>query len=365
MQQPRDFCDLIKALRAYYFAKDRDITLVVNRKIILGGGEVLDDIVKAPFVTTAASGDLANERVLTAGTAIGVTDGGPGGNATLDHTQVAAGDLHTEYTREAVLTAKGSIYGASAASTPAELGVGVDGAALVADSTQATGLAWSVGAAVPVGMIAMWSGAVVDIPASWSLCDGSNGTPDLTGMFIVGAGGALDPGDTGGSNSVDISHTHDPGTLSTNSDNHTHASGTLATNSDAHTHASGTLSTNSDAHTHSDGTLATALDGAHVHSLDVGTWVASGSGFDAITALGAESDHTHDVTGATGSDSHSHSVNAGATGSDSHSHSVNAGATGSDSHSHSVNAGATASGGGVAVENRPAFYALCFIMRTA
>lgn len=40
-------------------------------------------------------------------------------------------------------------------------------------------------------MIVIWSGAIVDIPAGWVLCDGNNGTPDLRGVFIVGAGGAL------------------------------------------------------------------------------------------------------------------------------------------------------------------------------
>ncbi len=33
----------------------------------------------------------------------------------------------------------------------------------------------------------MWSGAIADIPANWSFCNGSNGTPDLRDLFIVGA----------------------------------------------------------------------------------------------------------------------------------------------------------------------------------
>lgn len=41
---------------------------------------------------------------------------------------------------------------------------------------------------VPGGVIAIWSGSTKDIPAGWVLCDGSNGTPDLTGRFVVGAG---------------------------------------------------------------------------------------------------------------------------------------------------------------------------------
>lgn len=51
---------------------------------------------------------------------------------------------------------------------------------------------------VPPGVIWMWSGAVVAIPTGWALCDGTSGTPDLRGKFIVGAGGAYAAGDTGG-----------------------------------------------------------------------------------------------------------------------------------------------------------------------
>lgn len=41
---------------------------------------------------------------------------------------------------------------------------------------------------IPYGGIIMWSGAIVDIPDSWALCDGNNGTPDLRNRFVVGAG---------------------------------------------------------------------------------------------------------------------------------------------------------------------------------
>lgn len=39
---------------------------------------------------------------------------------------------------------------------------------------------------LPKGMIVMWAGSVV--PASWVLCDGTNGTPNLKDKFILGAG---------------------------------------------------------------------------------------------------------------------------------------------------------------------------------
>ena len=49
------------------------------------------------------------------------------------------------------------------------------------------------------GMIMLWAGAVVDIPAGWILCDGNNDTPDLRNKFIVGAGDTYSVDDTGGS----------------------------------------------------------------------------------------------------------------------------------------------------------------------
>ena len=39
---------------------------------------------------------------------------------------------------------------------------------------------------VPVGTIAMWSGALDTLPEGWALCDGENGTPDLRERFVLG-----------------------------------------------------------------------------------------------------------------------------------------------------------------------------------
>jgi hypothetical protein len=47
----------------------------------------------------------------------------------------------------------------------------------------------------------MWAGLVANIPSGWNLCDGTNGTPNLTDRFIKGGV----PGSTGGSST----HTHD------------------------------------------------------------------------------------------------------------------------------------------------------------
>ena len=41
-------------------------------------------------------------------------------------------------------------------------------------------------ASVPAGVIVMWSGATNAIPSGWAICNGANGTPDLQGRFVVG-----------------------------------------------------------------------------------------------------------------------------------------------------------------------------------
>ena len=57
----------------------------------------------------------------------------------------------------------------------------------------------------PRKLIVAWSGSIANIPEKWKLCDGTLNTPDLTDRFILGAGGAFTPSQTGGS----INHQHD------------------------------------------------------------------------------------------------------------------------------------------------------------
>jgi len=84
------------------------------------------------------------------------------------------------------------------------------------------GTASSAGTTIPSGLIAMWSGSIGSIPSGWYLCDGSNGTPNLTDRFIIGAGSSYSVNGTGGSASTTLvtnnlpAHTHtatvtDPG----------------------------------------------------------------------------------------------------------------------------------------------------------
>jgi hypothetical protein len=69
----------------------------------------------------------------------------------------------------------------------------------------------------PSGMIILWSGATTNIPTGWSLCDGTNGTPDLRNKFVIGAGSTYAVGATGGQTSQTVnahSHTYSGGTSS-------------------------------------------------------------------------------------------------------------------------------------------------------
>ena len=81
---------------------------------------------------------------------------------------------------------------------------------------------------LPAGLISMWAGTANAIPAGWALCDGTNGTPDLRGRFIVGYNSddtdynAI--GKTGGSKEVTLNTTQLPAHNHTTSSDgsHTH-----------------------------------------------------------------------------------------------------------------------------------------------
>lgn len=67
-----------------------------------------------------------------------------------------------------------------------------------------------LGANVPSGLIAIWSGLIANIPSGYIICDGNSGTPNLLTKFIEGvATAATNPGTTGGSTSkTTVGHTH-------------------------------------------------------------------------------------------------------------------------------------------------------------
>lgn len=81
----------------------------------------------------------------------------------------------------------------------------------------------------PTGGIIMWSGTIATIPTGWALCDGTNGTPNLTGRFVVHADGSTyAPGATGGSDSVALTEANMP--------SHSHTFSGTTNTTGAHTH---------------------------------------------------------------------------------------------------------------------------------
>jgi|TARA_R110002124_G_scaffold151869_1_gene318714 microcystin-dependent protein len=102
-----------------------------------------------------------------------------------------------------------------------------DNSAAVAANTAAIALINSTFNSVPSGAILIWSGAVVDIPSGWNLCDGNNGTINLSNKFVrsgtsIGTTGGADTVTLTGAESGLVSHNHsitDPG--------HTHTSDAL------------------------------------------------------------------------------------------------------------------------------------------
>jgi len=164
----------------------------------------------------------------------------------------------------------------------------------------------------------MWGGSVASIPAEWQLCDGTNGTVDLRNKFVVAAGDTYAVDDSAGSDSVVLaenqmpSHTHTIG-------NHTH--------SVSHSHT-GTTNSSGD-HTHPYNYSGTSHSGAGA-IVKGGLNVPTGTG-----ATSSSGSHTHtfitDIANPT-------------TSSD--------GATSTSS-----------TGGVVALDNRPAYYALAYIQK--
>lgn len=114
---------------------------------------------------------------------------------------------------------------------------------------------------IPVGGIILWSGAIVDIPDHFVLCDGDNDTPDLTDRFIIGAGGSYAVDDSGGAET----HVHEVG--NTNSGGgHSHSYSTTTGSPSATAEAAAGSIAAGAGHTHSiSGSTNSA--GSHVHSV--------------------------------------------------------------------------------------------------
>ncbi len=217
----------------------------------------------------------------------------------------------------------------------------------------------------PIGGIILWNGSTGNIPANFRLCDGQNGTPDLRDRFVVGAGSGYTPGDTGGSNQVTLTeaqlatHSHGDGSYSTDVNTHAHEKGTLANETNSHSHGAGTFEASDSTHSHG------ITDPGHHHEIEYSN---SDNGDEFIEESGqGKSGQEPTLGNQTGisinNDTHDHDV-AGVSDPDSHSHTIS-GSTADHNHSHDITGASGDAGSSQPHENRPPFYALCYIMKVS
>ncbi|MDM1042121.1 MULTISPECIES: phage baseplate protein [Empedobacter] len=121
---------------------------------------------------------------------------------------------------------------------------------------------------MPVGCIVLdYYGKIEDIPAGYQLCDGTNGTPDLRGMFIVG----YDPenadyktiGNTGGAKEVTLTTDQMP--------KHKHSGSTSTDGEHAHSYTAVTYGGNNNFNRGSNGqdyNGTTSRSGNHSHTFE-------------------------------------------------------------------------------------------------
>jgi microcystin-dependent protein len=273
------------------------------------------------------------------------------------------------------------VQGSSIAPLTSPAFTGVPTAPTAAPGTSTTQLATTaftaaaVAAGIPVGLITMWSGSIVSIPSGWALCNGTLGTPDLRDRFVVGAGSTYAVGATGGFNTVTLdttqipSHTHTgSGTTASANVDHTH-SGTTANTNISHSHTgSGTTENNNVGHTH---TGTTAVNGDHSHTYKASTIGTpqtglTGDGYSSpseqTSTAGAHS-HTFTTDGQSANHVHGFSFTTAASN-PVHAHTFTTGGmSASTTHTHSFSFTTAATGGGLAHENRPPYYALAYIMK--
>jgi hypothetical protein len=229
---------------------------------------------------------------------------------------------------------------------------------------------------VPSGSILLWSGTAANIPSGWVLCNGLNGTPNLTDRFVMGAGSTYSPGATGGTANIsDVpSHTHTWSGSTGSSGDHTHTvSGNAASGGD-HSHTVTAATASDGAHNHNV-SGNTSNTGAHTHGyqhfsdtgpLDPDYGVPSGDNNGRMLdyTTGSAGAHSHTISGSTSSTGgHNHNVSGNTSNTGAHTHTISGTAASAGSHTHTVT-GTNQSTGISLVSVLNPYYALCYIMKT-
>jgi hypothetical protein len=166
-----------------------------------------------------------------------------------------------------------------------------------ADNATRTWVNSQISAAIPTGMIAMWSGTVASIPSGWHLCDGNAGTVDLRDKFVIGA------------------TQDDAGVAKTNVTGSLTQTGGSATFTPTGTVSQPTFSGSALAnHNHAYGTIGVANHGNHTHSITSNVAVSNHSNHThSVTsnvAVGNHGNHTHSVTSNVSVDNHANHYHA-------------------------------------------------------
>lgn len=157
---------------------------------------------------------------------------------------------------------------------------------------------------VPSGLIAMWSGSVA--PTGWNLCDGTLGTPDLRGRFIIGVNSTHTLNSTGGSITTSSAGSHTHSMTGAGSHNHTGVSGSTILTTDqipAHKHTiSGTCT--SEDNNFTSGTQYPLREGSNVQLRSYSEDTQNTGGSEGHThTIGTEGEHAHSLV-AEGTHSH-------------------------------------------------------------
>jgi hypothetical protein len=253
-----------------------------------------------------------------------------GGSLTGISTLTATAGNVINLTSSNILVSGGGIYnvvGANATITGGNLINSVATTANASTSNTAIASTAFVHAVVPRGVIWMWNSTAATIPYGFQLCDGTNGTPDLRDRFIVGAGTTYNFGDTGGATSVTL-------TLDT---------------MPAHSHYGNTISaTTANGGAHSHIATSTVTDPGHRHSytppsVPTGGYTFPGYPIEGYAGAGAGTSTGSATTGIT--------VATTVT--------ANAGHT----HTTTLSGNTAVHGSGQPHENRPPYYALCYIQK--